>query len=640
MPVDSWHASCLHGVVIRRAVNSETAGAGRVVQLRAALRHQTRIAEALREVGAALGPTEELDDVLELLLSKAQDLLDSDRATLFLLDETTGELVSRIVGGGEIRSVRLRVGYGIAGHVAKSGQTIRIRDAYADPRFEPQWDQLTSYRTRSMLATPLRNHVGAIIGVLQVLNKRGAEEFTSEDEELMIALSTQAAVVIDNSRLVLRLKEKNRQLLEAQEALERRVRDLQLLFDLERSTAHATTLSALVDAVLTHVVPACDAQAGAILVAEEDGEFVLFTLADPGTGALVRASRKRAEGLLLAAMNAEDVLTVAASEHEMDLMGIRLDDHPRVVVAASLEGETAPLGAIALVGKRSDGGFGADDLELIRLVSANVSTAVRLFRAAAAHEKGERLTAIGTLLSQVIHDFKTPMTVVSGYAQLMVDEESRARRAAYSEEVVRQFEIITAMQREVLEFARGERSLFARRIALGRFFDEFSREVSHELEGTGIEFHIDVDRKAIARFDEVRMARALHNLVRNAIEAMASKGGRLSLHGRREPERLVISVGDTGPGIPKQIEGRLFQSFVTANKKGGSGLGLAIVKKIVDEHGGVIRVESSARGTEFIITLPQVADARREPDSARPSLSAQAESHPAAKRPSSRPPAR
>jgi nitrogen-specific signal transduction histidine kinase/putative methionine-R-sulfoxide reductase with GAF domain len=636
--MDSWHASCFHGGVVRRAAAPQSSGADSVGQLRAALRHQTRIAEALREVGAALGPSEDLDEVLELLLSKTQELLESDRATLFLLDETTGELVSRIVGGDEIRSVRLRVGYGIAGHVAESGRTLRIRDAYADPRFEPQWDQLTSYRTRSMLATPLRNHVGAIIGVLQVLNKRGAEEFTSEDEELVIALSSQAAVVIDNSRLVLRLKENNRQLLDAQEALERRVRDLQLLFDLERATAHATNMHTLVDAVLTHVVPACDAEAGVMLVAEEDGEFVLFTLADRKVG-LVRETCKRAEGLLRSAMDAEGVLTVIADEEAMNSMGVRLGSRPRSVVAAPLDGETQSMGSIAFVGKRRVGAFGADDLELIRLVSANVSTAMRLYRAAAAHERSERLTAIGTLLSQVIHDFKTPMTVISGYSQLMVDETERHRRAAYTEEIVRQFEIITAMQREVLEFARGERSLFARRIALGRFYDEFSREVSRELEGTAVELVLDVDRKAIARFDEVRMTRALHNLVRNAIEAMAGQVGRLTLLGRREVERLVLSVEDTGPGIPKQIEGSLFQSFVTANKKGGSGLGLAIVKKIVDEHNGRIEVESSSHGTKFTIFLPQLPDARPQPDSARPTPVV-VDPRPAPKRPSSRPPPR
>jgi signal transduction histidine kinase len=100
------------------------------------------------------------------------------------------------------------------------------------------------------------------------------------------------------------------------------------------------------------------------------------------------------------------------------------------------------------------------------------------------------------------------------------------------------------------------------------------------------------------------MARAIHNLARNAIEAMADRGGKLGIDARMQDSELVILVSDTGPGIPKEIEGRLFQSFVTAGKEGGTGLGLAIVKKIVDEHGGRIEVRSDEHGATFEIRLP------------------------------------
>ena len=99
------------------------------------LQREAHVARALREIGAALAPSEELDDVLELLLRKTQELLEGDRATLYILDESTGELVSRIVVGGETRSIRMRVGFGIAGIVAQTGKTLRVSDAYSDSRF-------------------------------------------------------------------------------------------------------------------------------------------------------------------------------------------------------------------------------------------------------------------------------------------------------------------------------------------------------------------------------------------------------------------------------------------------------------------------------------------------------------------------
>jgi signal transduction histidine kinase len=124
----------------------------------------------------------------------------------------------------------------------------------------------------------------------------------------------------------------------------------------------------------------------------------------------------------------------------------------------------------------------------------------------------------------------------------------------------------------------------------------------------------------VARFDEARLARALHNLARNAVEAMAGRGGRLTISAKMAGSDLVIRVSDTGPGIPKEVEGRLFQSFVTAGKKGGTGLGLAIVKKIAEEHGGSISVSSTDRGATFELVLPQQGP--NAPASVRPPVKA------------------
>ena len=598
------------------------------------MQREAHVARALREIGAALAPSEELDDVLELLLAKTQELLESERATLYILDESTGELVSRIVVGGETRSIRMRVGFGIAGLVAQTGKTLRVSDAYRDPRFEPQWDLLTGFRTKSILAAPLKNHLGSTIGVLQVLNKRAVKEFSDDDEALLVALGTQAAVVIDNSRLVLRLKEKNRQLLETHQRLEQRVRELQLLFDLERSTARATTLHELATAALNHIVAASEVLGAAILVSdEESGDLLLFELDSTRSVGPEYRAVKSGEGWLKKTMLDGEARLLSAK----DFTGIPIETNfafPTIAgIVAPLEGDEANLGATGLFGNRKARSFGHDDLELLRLLSSNISTAVRLHRAAAARERTERLTAIGRLLSQVVHDFKTPMTVISGYSQLMVDSEDRGQRANYAEEILRQFELVTSMQREVLEFARGERSIFARRVYLARFFHDLVRQIEREIAGLPIQLSTHVDAKASARFDEARIARAVHNLIRNAIEAMGAKGGQLALRATTSKDAMVIEVSDTGPGIPDAISGRIFQSFVTANKPGGTGLGLAIVKKIVDEHGGSVDVDSSSAGATFKITLPQSPD--------KPPLEPSADTHNrahAVHRPSSGPP--
>ncbi|HTA91941.1 MAG TPA: GAF domain-containing protein, partial [Polyangiaceae bacterium] len=264
-----------------------------------ALRHERRVSAALREVGVALGTTFDLDDLLELILSKLTELVEADRATLYLLDEVKKELVSRLVVGDKVRSIRMKVGHGIAGIVAKTGKSIRIRDAYADPQFEREWDALTGYRTKSMLAAPLKNHLGRTIGVIQVLNKQSGHEFTSEDEAILSTLSTQAAVAIDNSRLFLSLIQKNKQLLDTTEQLERKLQDLSLLFELERRTARATTLEDLARAVLGQCAAACEARGAALLLSEEEsGDLVEYVFDTKNADALQRIGVKSREGFL------------------------------------------------------------------------------------------------------------------------------------------------------------------------------------------------------------------------------------------------------------------------------------------------------------------------------------------------------
>lgn len=590
-----------------------------------------RTIRALRDVGLALGSTLDLDQLLELILGKIAEILEADRATLYLLDEQRGRLLSRIMIGDEPRSIELPVGAGVAGHVAKFGQTIRIKDAYRDRRFSRSWDDLTGYRTRSILAAPMKNHVGRTIGVIQVLNKRAqsegnVSEFSMHDEELLTSLATQAAISIDNSRLFLSVIQKNMQLVETKEQLEHRVSDLKLLFDLESAMARATTLEDLARAVLLEAARTCGAQAGGLMVDEgEDGVWLYFVdLASGKKGAVEirRLAVKRGEGILGVAMRSGEAQHVAGGspqrsnkrDHDGEagpvsarletLFGITVSS----AVAMPLEGQDdEPIGALGLFNAERQGGFSQDARALLRLVSANASTALRLFLGRAEREKSDRLTSLGRLLSAMLHDLRTPMTIISGYVQLMATEPDDRTRQEHAKLVAKQFDIIGSMQREILEFARGERSIFIRKVYLNKFFADVEANVARELEGTKIKLVMQIEDKGTARFDEAKLLRVLHNLNRNAIEAMGDRGGTLTISARREGEDLVIGVADTGRGIPDEVQRKLFRTFVTSGKQGGTGLGLSIVKKIVEEHDGTISVESSAQGTKFTFRLPQTA---------------------------------
>jgi signal transduction histidine kinase len=583
----------------------------RVAQLEAALAREVRVGKALREVGAALGTTFDLDQLLELILDRITDALEADRATLYLLDEANDELVSRIAHGDDVRSIRLKIGHGIAGHVARTGKPLHVRDAYEDPRFSPEWDVLSGYRTRSILAAPMKNHLGKTIGVVQVLNKKDGD-FTDEDIDILAALATQAAVSIDNSRLFMSVTQKNIQLLDIKEQLEHRVRDLKLLFDLEHAMARAASLEDLFMAVLGEAMRACEARMAAVALRDPEARTGALYLVDERTKKMKRVPYPEDAGLIGWAIRHNEVLIT--SDARNDARNDRaLDERvggatARTALAVPFEGEHgAPMGAIALYNKRGGRPFSDEDRELLELVAANASTAIRLQLSREAREREERLTTIGRLLSGVIHDLKTPLTVISGYVQLMQSCDDRAQRERHAELILRQFDLIGAMQREVLEFARGEKSVLVRKVYLQKFFDDVRDQLEAELARRGVQLVIDVHERGTARFDEGKMLRVVHNLARNAVEAMGDKGGKFVIEVTRDEAdgALVVSFSDTGPGIPKEIEHRLFQSFVTSGKKGGTGLGLAIVKKIAEEHGGTIGVQSSSRGATFTLRIPQ-----------------------------------
>jgi len=168
--------------------------------------------ERLLDVARRLGATAELDPLLETITHAATAVLECERASVFLLDRAAGELASRVATGiaeSPIREIRFPVGVGIAGEVARTGTAVNLPDAYADPRFNPDFDRRSGFRTRSMLAVPLSDHDGTIVGVLQLLNKRD-RPFGHRDEQLAAFLGGQAGVAVQRQLLLGHYAEKQR----------------------------------------------------------------------------------------------------------------------------------------------------------------------------------------------------------------------------------------------------------------------------------------------------------------------------------------------------------------------------------------------------------------------------------------------
>ncbi|MCB9556026.1 MAG: GAF domain-containing protein [Deltaproteobacteria bacterium] len=571
-----------------------------------ALVRERRKSRAIREIARAVGSTLDLDDLLRLIVGKIPDLMDAERSTLYLLDHDRGELWTKVLQAEELREIRLRVGEGIAGWVAMTGETVNIADAYQDPRFSPEIDRRSGYQTKSMLCVPLKNNQGQLIGVTQVLNKRDGGAFTAEDVDLLESIVSQASVAIENSKLYLSVVKKNAQLLEAQQLLRRRVRELDLLRQIERDIAGATEVAEVLDGLLKRTTALIGAEAGSILLLDAESDRLFFRSATGERSAALRSvTVAMGEGIAgWVAQNGEAVRVRNPSEdprHNRELAE-RIGFQPRNILCVPLRGGNVH-GAIELLSKVGKDAFDEDDQRLLTIIAARAAQAIELARIKEQQLRDRRLASIGQMLSGVLHDLKTPMTVISGYTQLMASSDDDATRQEYAELVMRQFDVLATMTKEVLAFARGESNILIRRVYINKFLDEMRTHLAHEFDGKSIELKIDARYRGTAQLDEGKFRRVFHNIARNAAEAMPN-GGTFTIEVDLEGDQLVFLFSDSGQGIPAELEGRLFDAFATSGKVDGTGLGLAIVKKIIDEHGGTIDYRSTSSGTTFAIRLP------------------------------------
>lgn len=573
-----------------------------------ALEHERAKYQAIQHIARAIGSTLDIDALLRLIVAKITEMMDAERSSLFMLSEDGAELWTRVLEADEVQEIRLPVGKGVAGWVAEQGEAALIPDAYEDARFNPEVDRRTGYRTRSILCVPMRDQHGEITGVIQVLNKKGGGPFTEDDEELLDTLASQATIAVENSRLYQSIVRNNEELMAAQAALHRRMRERDLLLEMQTEVNAATFLDELLERLLLRTSELVGAEAAAILLREPESDRLFFRGAlGERSEAVRRLSLGLGEGIagwVAQHGQAARVNEPAADERHSRSLASELDFPPRNILCVPLVGQEMVLGAIELLNKVGRDGFDEDDERLLTLIGGSIAQAIELARYKEQRIQESRLAAIGQMLSGMLHDLKTPMTVISGYAQLMAQSSDGGVREQYVGHILKQFEVMAAMTREVLAFARGESNVLIRKVYLHKFLEQIRQHLEHEFAGKQIALAIDLQYKGIAFFDESKFHRVIHNIARNAAQAMPD-GGSFAIAVNKEGDRLVFSFSDSGIGVPNELQGRLFEAFATAGKKDGTGLGLAIVKKIVEEHQGEVDYTSEGgRGTTFTIRLP------------------------------------
>lgn len=156
---------------------------------------------ALLRVGRSISAETNVDTLMSIIAEETKAALNADRCTVFMLDKETNELWSKVALGMGSQEIRFPADMGLAGYVVKNGQTVNIKDAYNDDRFNKEIDKQTGYKTRTILCMPVRNINHEIVGVFQVLNKAGNKTFSDKDEDLLLAIGSSAGIALENARL-------------------------------------------------------------------------------------------------------------------------------------------------------------------------------------------------------------------------------------------------------------------------------------------------------------------------------------------------------------------------------------------------------------------------------------------------------
>jgi len=242
-------------------------------------------------------------------------------------------------------------------------------------------------------------------------------------------------------------------------------------------------------------------------------------------------------------------------------------------------------------------------MNFLRAVTARVRSANAHFLRETL--RAERLRVAGALASAMIHDLKNPVCIARCCSDLIAAESADGHLRELSTMLTDTVNGILGMTLDLLDYTRGSVSVNKRLVSIWRLLDELNRRSLQLLPSKNIEFIKHIRYQGNVDIDLSRFARALGNVIENAIQAM-SRGGALTLTIDLVEDQVALRISDTGTGIPPEQLATLFEPFERRDRATASGVGLAVAKSIVEAHGGKLSLRSVAdKGTTVDVRLPK-----------------------------------
>ena len=557
----------------------------------------------LYQVSNVIHSTLEPQEALQLIVSEAVRLMHASSGSVVLINPTTGFLeihASQNLPASAAR-LKLRVGEGITGWVARSGKAARVGDVTQDPRY------VAARRgVRSELAVPLEVN-GEVRGVLNVDSDR-KNAFSPDDQELLQELAVQAAKVIHNTWLY--------------EQLRLKAGLFESLASVSRTINSTLNLDEALRVITREACLLMRARMCSLLMLDENREW-LDLRASYGAGkAYLNKPRLSVEESLLG--------VVVRRKKPLQVENVQTSSRYQNIEVARRQGLVSLLSVPLLFAGQATGTlniytdrpyhFSNEEIRILSALAELSGIAIekaRLYERTVDVEEqlrqNEKLSALGLLAAEVAHEIRNPLTVMKLlYHSLDLKFPSSDPRAKDARLIDAKIEHLNKIVEQILAFARTTEPRLVP-VNLNHLIDELGLLVRHKLANQNVEFvrELQPDLPPMPG-DAPQLEQAFLNLILNAAEAMPN-GGRLTIRSRairltragNHPTHVAVEFKDTGKGMSEELQHRAFTTVLNTTKAKGTGFGLAIVGRIIETHRGSIRIKSRLNhGTTIIVLLP------------------------------------
>jgi signal transduction histidine kinase len=559
--------------------------------------------QLLYQVSNVIHSTLEPQGALQLIVSEAVRLMHASSGSVVLINPTSGFLEIHASQNLPVVATRLklRVGEGITGWVARTGKPVRVGDVTQDPRY------VMAHRTvRSELAVPLEVN-GETRGVLNVDSDR-ADAFTTGDQELLQELAVQAAKVIQNTWLY--------------EQLRLKAHLFESLASVSRTINSTLNLDEALQAITREAGVLMRARTCSLMMLDESREW-LDLRASYGAGeAYMNKPRLPVDDSLLG--------VVVRRKKPMQVANVQTSSRYQHVEVARSEGLISLLSVPLIFAGQAIGtlsvymsqpyNFSNEEISILSALAELSAIAIekaRLYERVVDVEEqlrqNEKLSALGLLAAEVAHEIRNPLTVMKLlYHSLDLKFPEGDPRAKDARIIDAKIEHLNKIVEQILAFARTTEPKLAP-VNLNELVDELGLLVRHKLANQNIRLirQLQPDLPVMLG-DATQLEQVFLNLILNAAEAMP-EGGTLTIksravhlpRGNPHATHVAMEFKDTGRGMSQEVQRRAFTTVLGTTKAKGTGLGLAIVGRIIETHRGVIRIRSRlSHGTAIVITLP------------------------------------